>query len=346
MANPDLGRLIRVNPRDVWQGEANDFTPWLAEEGNLSLLGDTISLELELEAQEKNVGPFRADILCKDTATGDWVLIENQLERTDHSHLGQLITYAAGLRAVTIVWVANPFTEEHRAALDWMNDITDTRFNFFGLEIELWRIGDSPFAPKFNVVSKPNDWSKTVAEGASRVELTEAKQLQLDFWTEFRTYAEDHAVSIKPTKPLPQHWMNLAIGRTGFGLSAIASLWNSEREHYDSNEVRAEFGITNSDSDAYFSLLEAEKDEIHRELGYDLTWYNPPDKTVKRIYSRRDADLRDRDSWQELDEWLTTRLDRLKQVFGPRIQRLEIAAARDEVSYDVASEHHEPVPEP
>ena len=164
---------------------------------------------------------------------GTGVLIENQLERTDHTHLGQLITYAAGLRAVTIVWVANSFTEEHRATLDWMNNITDTRFNFFGLEVELWRIGESPLAPKFNVVSKPNDWSKTVAEGASRPELNETQQLQLDFWTEFRTYAIEHAVSIKPIKPLPQTWMGLAVGRSGFRLAAIASLWNSERDHYD-----------------------------------------------------------------------------------------------------------------
>lgn len=324
MTIPNLGRLIPVSPREAWHSEADDFTPWLAERENLTLLGKTIGIELELEAQEKSVGPFRADILCKDTATGDWVLIENQLERTDHTHLGQLITYAAGLRAVTIVWVATPFTEEHRAALDWMNDITDTRFNFFGLEVELWRIGDSPLAPKFNVVSKPNDWSKTVAEGASRPELTETQQLQLDFWTAFRNYASKHAVSITPIKPLPQGWMGLAVGRTGFGLHAIASLWNSEREHYDTNEVRAELQISNSQSHSYFSLLETEKGEIHAELGFPLTWYAPPDQKMKKIYARRDADLRDRKSWRELQEWLTTQLDQMKQVFGPRIQRLEV----------------------
>ncbi|HNQ15478.1 MAG TPA: hypothetical protein PKM58_07940, partial [Pyrinomonadaceae bacterium] len=130
--------MKRVNARDVWANEASHFTPWLAEAENLQLLGETIGIELELEAQEKNVGPFRADILCRDTATNDWVLIENQLERTDHTHLGQLITYASGLKAVTIVWIANPFIEEHRAALDWLNAITDQRFNFFGLEVELW----------------------------------------------------------------------------------------------------------------------------------------------------------------------------------------------------------------
>ena len=128
----DLGRLEKVELRSVWGTEDQDFTPWLAQEENLNVLADTIGVDLELEAQEKSVGTFRADILCKDTGTGDWVLIENQLERTDHTHMGQLMTYAAGLQAVTIVWVSLRFTDEHRAALDWLNDITDERFRFFG----------------------------------------------------------------------------------------------------------------------------------------------------------------------------------------------------------------------
>lgn len=113
-----LGRLEKVELREVWKTEASDFTPWLAQEQNIELLGETIGIDLEVEAQEKNVGPFRADILCKDTLTDNWVLIENQLERTDHTHLGQLLTYAAGLNAVTIVWIAERFTDEHRATLD------------------------------------------------------------------------------------------------------------------------------------------------------------------------------------------------------------------------------------
>src|SRR5205823_7927290 len=124
MSTKDLGRLQKVDLREAWTSECSDFTPWLAQEANLQLLGETIGIELELESQEKGVGPFRADILCKDTATDNWVLIENQLERTDHTHLGQLITYAAGLNAVTIVWIADRFTEEHRAALDWLNEHT------------------------------------------------------------------------------------------------------------------------------------------------------------------------------------------------------------------------------
>lgn len=328
MTSQSFGRLISVSPRKAWPSEAGDFTPWLAEPENLAILGETIGIELEPEAQETSVGPFRADLLCKDSATGDWVLIENQLERTNHAHLGQLITYAAGLRAVTIVWVANPFTEEHRAALDWMNDITGTRFNFFGLEIELWKIGDSLPAPKFNVVSKPNDW----VGPEPTVELTKAQKLQLDFWTVFRNYASEHATSINPTKPLPQNYMNLAIGKAGFKLLAVASLWNSEKEHFDTNEVRAELVIYDKRANDYFALLESEKSKIHEELGFDLKWHNPPKAKSKRIYVRRDANLKNRSSWGELQKWLTNRLDTMKRVFSFQIQELNVEAESTDTS--------------
>ena len=166
MASDDLGRLVRVNLRQVWVSEPADFTPWLAREENLKLLADSVGMDLVLEAEETDVGPFRADILCKNTLDNSWVLIENQLERTDHCHLGQLITYAAGLEAVTIIWVAERFTEEHRAALDWLNERTKEHIDFFGLEVELWRIGDSRIAPKFNIISKPNDWTQQVQNAA------------------------------------------------------------------------------------------------------------------------------------------------------------------------------------
>ena len=156
-----LGKLEKVDLRTVWTNEAADFTPWLAEEGNLERLADIIGLDLELEATEKSVGPFSADILCKDTVNDQWVLVENQLERTDHRHLGQLLTYAAGLNAVTVVWIAERFTEEHRAALDWLNEITGEGTDFFGLEIELWRIGKSPAAPK-------STWPRSPTTGRGR----------------------------------------------------------------------------------------------------------------------------------------------------------------------------------
>lgn len=320
-----LGRLERVDARVVWANEATHFTPWLAQQENLALLGDAIGIELELEATEKSVGPFSADILCKDTADGNWVLIENQLERTDHKHLGQLITYASGLKAVTIVWIANPFTSEHRSALDWLNEITDSRFNFFGLEVELWRIGDSQVAPKFNVIAKPNDWSKTVSEGVSRVEseaLTETKELQLEYWSKFKEYADTNSKLIRATKPRPQHWMNMSLGRSGFNITAIASLWNAETESYSTGEIRAQVEIHNKDAKQHFERLHAQHEEIDAELPFAIRWVNDPNKVSCKIVTSQSVDLYNRDDWQNQFEWLLDKLEVMHRVFANRVRAL------------------------
>lgn len=190
--NIPMSQLKRLDLREAWTTEAGDFTPWLGKEENIKQLGETIGVDLEVEEQEKAIGPFRADILCKDTAAGQWVLIENQLERTDHNHLGQLMTYAAGLDAVTIVWIAKSFTDEHRAALDWLNEKVSDEIRFFGIEIELWRIDSSPIAPRFNIVSKPNDWTKPSGKLRNRLsELTESEKLNLEYWQAFDDVMEN-----------------------------------------------------------------------------------------------------------------------------------------------------------
>ena len=320
-----LSRLEKVDLRTIWKNEASNFTPWVAEEENLKLLGDTIGIELELEAQEQSVGSFWADIVCKDPATDQRVLIENQLERTDHSHLGQLMTYAAGLDANTVVWIAARFTEEHRAALDWLNHISGEDFNFFGLEVELWKIGDSAIAPKFNLTCKPNDWSKSLirkTQESQSAELTETKKLQLEFWTAFRDYVVEQDTQIKPTKAYPQHWMNLSIGRSGAHLSAIASLWDSSSNSYETNEIRVEASFTDKNAKVFFQQLEAEKLSIEQELGESLIWHNPEEAQACRAYIRREVDLKDRDQWADYHQWLLEHLDRFRSVFGPRVKNL------------------------
>ena len=147
-------------------------------------------MEFELDSHEKDVGSYSADIFCKNSADDTWVVIENQREKTDHSHLGQILTYAEGhTNSVTVVWIAQRFTDEHRAALDWLNEVSTESAQFFGLEIEVWRIGDSRPEPKFNIISKPNDW--TQSDKAQRTELTSTQALQLEFWHRFRDYMLD-----------------------------------------------------------------------------------------------------------------------------------------------------------
>lgn len=334
---PILGRLEKIDVRTYWQREDIDFTPWLAEDENIALLGETIGFELEVEAREKEVGPFRADILCKDTATSNWVLIENQLERTDHCHLGQLLTYAAGLNAVTIVWVAARFTEEHRAALDWLNEITNEDFNFFGLEIELWQIGQSAVAPKFNIISNPNNWSKTVTGAAKSIQnaaQSKTKQLQLEYWTAFREYAIEQAVRIKPTKPLPQHWMNISLGRSGFTLLAISSTLNSEKQSSNRGEIRAELQImqkTAEDSKGYFYLLKQQENVIETEFGESLIWDSQPKRKSCLISIRKSVDLNNRDDWECQHRWLVEKLDRMHTVFSQRVKQLNL----DDISVEL-----------
>jgi hypothetical protein len=337
MSTAPLGRLAKVDLRDAWQSEAGDFTPWLAQAENIALLGEAIGLEVEVEAQEKDVGPFRADILCRNTASGAWVLVENQLERTDHIHLGQLLTYAAGLNAVTIVWIAARFTEEHRAALDWLNDITDERFNFFGLEVELWRIGDSAIAPKFNVVSKPNDWTRSVcdaAKGISETALTDTQRLQLDFWAGFRAHMLAQGSAVRPTRALKQNWMWMAIGRSWCKLMATISTWSSETQAWGPGEVRAELHLTDEDAGAYFQLLAREKAAIEAAFGEPLIWYTKPGVRSCRIGVMRGADLQDRDTWPELFEWLRVKLEALDGTFRERVRGL----SPDDWQADAAAE--------
>lgn len=324
-SNMQLGRLERTDVRSVWSSESDDFTPWLAEPENLRLLGKTIGIELVLEAVEKDVGPFRADILCKDVVTDHWVLIENQLERTNHVHLGQVLTYAAGLGAVAIVWIAAKFTDEHRAALDWLNDITGTDIVFFGLEVELWKIGDSFAAPKFNIVSNPNEWTRGIASGAEAVmhgELTDNQKLQRNFWTGFYDYVADAETVIRPSAPRPQSYMRMAPGESGYGLGAVASLFNSETNSWDSQEIRAEFWITGSNPPETFDQLESQRSEIEKDVEDTLHWYGPPDSGSRRVYVRKTIDLFDEAKWPNNYVWLLEMLELVKRALAPRIQEL------------------------
>lgn len=320
MTNTELGRLMRVDLRDIWASEASDFTPWLARPDNLAELGETLGVDLEFEAQEQAVGPFRADILCKDIGSDAWVLIENQLERTDHTHLGQLLTYASGLQAVTIVWIAARFTEEHRATLDWLNKITDQSFRFFGLEVELWKIGDSPAAPKFNIVSKPNDWSRSVTRAARAIddaELSDLRQMQRAYWDALNVSLDKAGGAVSGNRtPQPQSWMSYSIGRTRFHLGAV--MLRAQKQ------VRVELYLSGDDARAHLGLLERRKAEIESDLGFALDWEELPERRDCRVsICLDDVDPENESDWPRQHEWLTAQLNDMHRVFAPRIREVD-----------------------
>ena len=314
-----LGRLKRIDPREIWDTEAQHFTPWLAAEENLSILAETLGMELELDAQEAAVGPFRADILCRNSDGGSCVLIENQLERTDHGHLGQLLTYAAGLHAVTICWVAERFTEEHRATLDWLNEITGDQFQFFGLEVEVWRIGDSDPAPKFNMVSRPNDWSRSVALPK---EMTPKRRLQQEFWAALMKHLEERGSGVRRKKPQPENWMYFSVGRSEFWLEA--TLQSAEKW------IGVALFVSGPDAKAHYTLLERQRAEIERDLG-TLEWRELPEKKSSSIRLRReDTNPRQEKDWPTQLDWMASTLERFDKTFRTRVKSLDASELRSD----------------
>lgn len=308
---PKLGKVQRIDVRSAWMNEASHFTPWLASEEGMELLQEVLDMELEVEATEKSVGPFKADILAKRTDTTDdhWVLIENQLERTDHRHLGQLLTYAAGLDAVTIVWVAESFAEEHRAALDWLNDITGEGLEFFGVEVELWQIEGSLPAPMLNIVAQPNEWEREVRKSAGN-QVSDLKLQQQRFWQGLGSKLIERQSPLNPRAAKPRHYANFAIGRSGTWLSACVA---SQRK-----EIWVEFAFRGPPGKVWFDQIFARKDEIEAAIGDALDWQRLDGKGMSRIVlSWKDTDPTVEEDWPAQHDWLIDKLHLFREVFQP-----------------------------
>lgn len=311
MANQkQLSSLRRVPLREVWRHEAEEFTPWLAQPDNLEKLAEVLGLsELACVATEHWVGDFKLDMLCNEGE--DQVIVENQLEETDHKHLGQLIAYAAGVGAKRIIWVAESFRPEHAAALSFLNENSNEGLAFFGVQIELWQIGDSPLAPKFEVVVKPDNWTRSGREHARvAAESSPTKQLQLKFWQSLIERLRTLAPKIRPRTPRAQHWLNCAVGHAGMHLSITA---NSKTAR-----LGVELYIDDANSKAIFANLHSKRKEIESRLGFELDWQELPDAHACRIaYWCQDCPIEDESKWDDYHQWIAVHLVRMDEVFRP-----------------------------
>ena len=309
-----LSKITHIDLRECWGNEATDFTPWLSKEENIARLGEVLGFGLAVKAQEEHVGSFRADILCEEPDTGKLVLIENQLERTDHNHLGQILTYAAGLEAVSIVWIAEHFTEEHRAAVDWLNRITDSEFNFFGVEISVIKIDDSAPAPIFTIVAKPNGWSKEVHK-VSQAVASEIKLAQKEFWSVFSEYmAANPSKLFHLQKPQPQDW---AIVSMGTNVAHIRLKINSQKKKVS---VRLEFA---DDADKhYFDALRQHKEAVEAAIGEPLEWQRLDGKKMSYVRLSCNGDFMNEGEYPALFAWFRARCERFVNVFKPLVKTL------------------------
>ena len=304
----ELGHISTVELRKAWPDEPQHFTPWLAAPENLALLGEALNIELEPGSTEESVGDFSADIVCTEASSGATVLIENQLEQTNHVHIGQVLTYAAGLDAVTVVWVAKTFREEHRAALDWFNQITNERYRFFGVEIGLVKIGDSDPAPTFTVVVKPNDWSRGIRRQADSN--LASSDLHRQFWTKLSSYVKENDIDIRLGNPPRWNWMGDRVGTQGPWLNAV------RLQKPISLRVELHFKVERFRS-AYLAALEQQRAEIESELGFQLIW------DEARISVTTLKDPRDQDDWPDQIEWFADMLQKFDRTFRHRIESVD-----------------------
>ena len=310
--NSALGKLKKVELREAWKHEANNFTLWLAEEENLTLLGDEIGIDIKLVQTEAAVGSFNVDILAEEENSGRKIIIENQLEITNHDHLGKVVTYASGYDASFIIWVVKDVREEHRQAIDWLNEHTDESIEFYLLRIELWQIGDSPFAPKFEIVSKPNDWTKAVRSSTDSSELTDTKVRQLEFWTRFKEYAKRRETHLRLQKCYPQHWTNISIGSS----DAHLSLTINSHDDVFGRELYI------PDSKELYSKLFQHKDDIEKELNSvgQLEWMDLPNKKASRIRLLTKGVFEDQEHWEDFFELLLNDAEKFHRIFGKYVK--------------------------
>ena len=312
----ELGTIEKVDIREVWPTEDGHFTPWLGE--NLYKLGADLGLDLELAEIEAEVGTFKLDVRAHDANTKGEVVIENQFGQTDHSHLGQLLTYASGFDAQAVVWIAESFRDEHREALDFLNHRTGEDTQFFGVEIELWRIGSSVVAPHFNVVATPNEWRKQTVRNVRSGNVSDRREKYRAFFQPLMDSLRENYRFTNARTAQPQNWYYFSAG-------------HSQRVQYDATLAsgeRARIGlyIDNTDKEwnkSLFDNLEERRTEIETELGEPLEWERLDDRRASRIAVYTDGSINDSDERLAIIRgWMVERLLKFKEVFGPRLAEL------------------------
>lgn len=307
----ELGILKTVTPRQKWNNEARDFTPWLAN--NISELNKALGLELEVENTEVSVGPYSADILAKDTGTDNYVVIENQLEKTNHDHLGKAITYASVLDASMIIWIATEFTEEHKKSLDWLNDHTNDEISFYGVQLELWQIDESKAALRFNVISKPNQAVRQAARSKANEDLSDKRKFQFDFWSKFKEKLAKTKKIPSLQTPRPQYWFDVTLGKSYIHISNTCNT--------DDNTVGVRIYIGNKIADTMLPFLESKKDEIESSIGQKLIWNPNPDNRDKVIILQHTTDFEDEKKLDESLNWLVDYTIKFRETFSKIIKQ-------------------------
>ena len=293
----ELGRLEKIELREVWRHEALDFTRWLARKENIALLSKEVGIDIEVIETEMSVGRYNVDIYARDTESNKRIVIENQLENTNHDHLGKMLVYAAGLDADIAIWVVKDVNEEHRQAVEWLNDNSFEKINIFLVKVELWQIDNSPIAPKFQVICEPNNWAKVLKQ-QSKDNITDLELKQMEYWQGFVDYAKSKDKTYISQRPSIYNWYVIRIGSSDYKIKLVHSV--------NSDMIRCQLEIF---KDEIYKKLEQYKNEIDNKIN-GLEWEYLEDRKVNRIGLSNNI----KDSASSY-VWLLDMVDKFKGVF-------------------------------
>lgn len=295
-----LVKLEKINPRKQWANEQYEFSPWLAD--HLQQLGDAINMNLELVGTEVPVGPFSADIVAKEIETNNIVVIENQLDKTNHDHLGKCLTYTSVLGAKVVVWIATKFTDEHRQAFEWLNENTNSELAFYAIELGLMKVGVDTASVIFDVVVSPNN----VVKMAHNKNLTKTEELQYKFWQAFRNTIQNDFRNLQT--PRPQYWYDLTIGKSNIHIS--------DTYNTNTNTIGCRIYINSTIADTMLPFLEERKNEIEKELGFSMQWNPRPENRDKVILIDHQFNMDDEQEFKQALKWLREKTIVVHKVFS------------------------------
>ena len=309
-----IGFLQEVDVRELWKHEQYDFSNWLAQEENIELLNSAVGLELVDIEKEVYVGPYRCDIVAKDESTNMKIIIENQLESSNHDHLGKIITYASGLGANVIIWVVKSARSEHKSAIEWLNNNTGSNINFFLIEIHAYKIGDSLPAAKFEIVERPNEFIKSAKENNGGDELNKSQSKRLEFWTQFNEVVKERGKPFNLRKPTTDHWYSVAVGTKHAGINI--TLVNKE------NTIGIELYV--NENKKLFDALYTNKEQIEKETGLTFDWQRLDSKKASRIiYKISGLDFDNDNNYLALMNEIIDKVTAIRPVFSKYIKSID-----------------------
>ena len=309
----DIKRLEYVDVRKIWENEARDFTRWLAE--NIEFLNEKLGFTLSVQETERQIGNFNVDIFCEDEQ-GNSVIIENQLEKTDHSHLGQILTYAVGAAASTVIWISTSPRPEHEAVIQWLNEVTPVDMKWYLFKLDAVKIGSSAVAPLFTQVVGPSYEIKV--KGKEKKELAERHEKRLAFWELLLSRLEGNTLLFSNTSPTKDNWITVGTG--------VGGVYYQIKIRMDSAAIQLiiERDRSGAKNKEIFDFLFANKENIEKAFGDKIVWKRMDEQISSRIYYPiEQCQLQDQTTWEEGCMIIVQKMIAWDKAFRPYIAQIK-----------------------